>query len=149
MSNKRISEISTQRTSEKDQELYEALLFHFQLNFKEVNIRRIICLIHPMGTYLDKNRMDFESWLFRFFYGIEKEEGVFYDIRALSAHSTDEFYGQDVIVFECTNIDSNTGKHITPPVKQAFAFSFDKKYIYNIRVPKSYSQYSEHLKLSN
>ena len=103
MSNKRISEISTQRTSEKDQELYEALLFHFQLNFKEVNIRRIICLIHPMGTYLDKNRMDFESWLFRFFYGIEKEEGVFYDIRALSAHSTDEFYGQDVIVFECTN----------------------------------------------
>ena len=83
MSNRRISDISIQKTSEKDRELYEALLFHFQLNFKNVDIDRIICLLHPMGLYLDKNRMDFQSWLYQFFYSMEKREGVFYDIEQL------------------------------------------------------------------
>ena len=133
-----MGEIETliQKTSKKDQHLYEALLYHFQLNFKKVNINRIICLLHPMGTYLDENRMDFKSWLFKFFYSLEKEEGVFYDIEALRAHSTDYIFGQEVTIFKCTNIDKNTGKHITTPRTIAFAYSFDKEYIHNIRIPK-------------
>ena len=149
MNNRRISEISIQKTSEKDQELYEALLFHFQLNFKNVDIDRIICLLHPMGLYLDKNRMDFQSWLYQFFYSLEKKEGVFYDIEALRAHSTDEIYGQEVTIFKCTNIDEITKEHITPPRTIAFAHAFDKKYIHNIRIPKSYSQYTDFYKLNN
>ena len=149
MNNRRISDISIQKTSEKDRELYEALLFHFQLNFKNVNIDRIICLLHPMGMYLDKNRMDFQSWLYQFFYSLEKREGVFYDIEALRAHSTDEIYGQEVTIFKCTNIDKITGEHITPPRTIVFAYAFDKKYIHNIRIPKSYSQYTDFYKLNN
>ena len=149
MNNRRISDISIQKTSEKDRELYEALLFHFQLNFKNVDITRIICLLHPMGLYLDKNRMDFQSWLYQFFYSLEKKEGVFYDIEALRAHSTDEIYGQEVTIFKCTNIDESTGRHITPPRTIVFAYAFDKKYIHNIRIPKNYSQYTDFYKLNN
>jgi hypothetical protein len=149
MNNRRISDISIHKTSEKDQELYEVLLFHFQLNFKNVDITRIICLLHPMGMYLDKNRMDFQSWLYQFFYSLEKKEGVFYDIEALRAHSTDEIYGQEVTIFKCTNIDKITGEHITPPRTIVFAYAFDKKYIHNIRIPKSYSQYTDFYKLNN
>tara|TARA_Y100001978_G_C23414765_1_gene300882 strand:- start:120 stop:428 length:309 start_codon:yes stop_codon:yes gene_type:complete len=102
-----------------------------------------------MGLYLDKNRMDFQSWLYQFFYSLEKREGVFYDIEALRAHSTDEIFGQEVTIFKCTNINQITGEHITPPRTIAFAYSFDKKYIHNIRIPKSYSQYTDFYKLNN
>ena len=87
-------EILIQKTSKKDQELYEALLFHFQSNFKRVNINRIICLLHPMGTYLEENRMEFKSWLFKFFYSLEKKEGVFYDIKTLSAFNGSYFWSR-------------------------------------------------------
>ena len=149
MNHRRTSDISIQKTSKKDQQLYEALLFYFQLNFKNVNIDRIICLLHPMGMYLDKNRMDFQSWLYQFFYSLEKREGVFYDIEALRAHSTDEIYGQEVTIFKCTNIDKITGEHITPPRTIVFAYAFDKKYIHNIRIPKNYSKYTDFYKLNN
>jgi hypothetical protein len=102
-----------------------------------------------MGLYLDKNRMDFQSWLYQFFYSLEKKEGVFYDIEALRAHSTDEIFGQEVTIFKCTNIDKITGEHITPPRTIVFAYAFDKKYIHNIRIPKSYSQYTDFYKLNN
>ena len=149
MTYRKTSQISIQKTSHKDQQLHEALLFHFQLNFKKVNINRIICLLHPMGTFLDENRMEFKSWLFKFFYSIEKKEGVFYDIEAFRAHSTDHIYGQEVTVFKCTNIDIVTGEHITPPNKIVFAYTFEKAFIHNIRIPKSYSQYTDFFKINN
>ena len=142
-------EIIIHKSTKKNRELNEALLYHFQLNFKKVNINRIICLLHPMGTYLDENRMEFKSWLFRFFYSLEKEEGVFYDIETLRAHSTDHIFGQEVTIFKCTNIDKNTGENITTPRTIAFAYSFDKGYIHNIRIPIRYSKYTDYYKLNN